>query len=71
MIDPSPDYFDMICFAILKFAMQQGKMSDPVMAFPSNYLETCGFHVDKEYTLWCLDISLGSESYMDWMNRYC
>ena len=71
LIDPSPDYFDMICFAILKFAMQQDKMSDPVMAFPSNYLDSCGFHVDKEYTLWCLDISLGSEPYMDWMNRYC
>ncbi len=71
LIDPSPDYFDMVRFAIHKFALQQNKMSDPVMFFPNNYLNLCGFHADKEYTLWCLDISLGSESYMAWMNRYC
>ena len=71
LIDPSPEYFDMVRFAIHKFALQQNKMSDPVMFFPNNYLNLCGFHVDKEYTLWCLDISLGSESYMAWMNRYC
>jgi len=71
LIDPSPNYFDVIRFAILKFALQQNKMSDPVMVFPNSYLDNCGFHSDKEYTLWCLDISLGSEPYMDWMNRYC
>lgn len=71
LIDPSPDYFDMVRFAIHKMALQQGKMSDPVMLFPNNYLNLCGFHVDKEYTLWSLDISLGSESYMAWMNHYC
>ncbi|MFK5925376.1 MAG: hypothetical protein QM483_01985 [Desulfuromusa sp.] len=71
LIDPSPEYFDMVRFAIHKFALQQNKMSDPVMFFPNNYLNLCGFHVDKEYTLWSLDISLGSESYMAWMNRYC
>lgn len=71
LIDPSPDYFDMLRFAIHKFALQHNKMSDPVMFFPNSYLNLCGFHVDKEYTLWSLDISLGSESYMLWMNRYC
>ncbi|MDX2494329.1 MAG: hypothetical protein QNK27_05160 [Desulfuromusa sp.] len=71
LIDPSPDYFDMLRFAIHKFALQHNKMSDPVMFFPNSYLNLCGFHVDKEYTLWSLDISSGSESYMVWMNRYC
>ena len=71
LIDPSPDYFDMLRFVIHKFALQQDKMSDPVMFFPNNYLNLCGFNVDKEYTLWSLDISSGSESYMTWMNRYC
>ena len=71
LIDPSPDYFDMLRFAIHKFALQHDKMSDPVMFFPNSYLNLCGFHVDKEYTLWSLDISSGSESYMVWMNRYC
>jgi len=71
LIDPSPDYFEMVSFAVHEFASQRNKMSDPVMVFPNSFLTNCNFHVDKEYTLWCLDISLGSESYMDWMNRYC
>ena len=71
LIDPVPDYFDKISLAIYKLAMQYGKMSDPVMFFPNNYLSLCGFSADKEYTLWSLDISLGSESYMAWMNRFC
>jgi len=71
LIDPSPDYFEMVSFAVHEFASQRNKMSDPVMVFPNSFLSDCNFHVDKEYTLWCLDISLGSESYMDWMNRYC
>ncbi len=71
MIDPSTNYFDMVSFAVHQFALQKNKMSDPVMVFPNNYLNSCGFQVDKEYSLWCLDISLASESYMDWMNRYC
>ncbi len=72
LIDPpSPDYFNMISYAIRQLSLQKEKMSDPVMFFPNNYLIDCGLRADKEYTLWSLDISLGSQSYMAWMNRYC
>ena len=71
LIDPSPDYFDMLSFAVYSLALKNKKMSDPVMFFPNNFLNICGFGVDKEYTMWTLHIPRCVESYMAWMNRFC
>lgn len=71
LIEPSSDFFDIVSCAIRRIALKYEKMSDPVMFYPHNYLIDCGFKADKEYLLWALDITLGSESYMAWMNRFC
>ena len=71
LIDPQPEYFDMIRFAVYHLALEKDKMSAPVMVFPNTYLNSCGFNTDKEYTMWTLNVPQGMESYMTWMNRYC
>ncbi|MCD6187083.1 MAG: PilZ domain-containing protein [Desulfuromusa sp.] len=71
LIDPKPEYFDMVRFAICDQALKREKASDPVMVFPNSFLNSCDFHVDKEYTMWTLNVPQGMESYMAWMNRFC
>ena len=71
LIDPRPEYFDMVRFAICDQALKQEKASDPVMVFPNSFLNSCDFHADKEYTMWTLNVPQGMESYMAWMNRFC
>lgn len=71
MIDPQIKYFDMVRFAVNDLAIQNDKMSVPVMVFPNTYLLNCGFEADKEYIMWTINVPDSIESYMTWMNRCC
>lgn len=71
MIDPDRRYFSMLQYAIFQLAKQNDKLSSPVMVFPCQYIDQCGFEPDKEYTLWALNVPDGIQSYMQWMNKFC
>ncbi len=71
MIESAPEHMAMVGYSIRHFALNSGKMADPVMVYPNTYLKNCEFNSDKEYIMWTLNVPLGMESYMAWMNRFC
>lgn len=63
--------FNQIRFALYSLAEKHEKLNDPVMFYPHTWLPKVEFPVDKEYTMWTLNVPKGMDSYMTWMNKYC
>jgi hypothetical protein len=72
VLDTVACHRDVLRFVICALAIRHNKMNQPLMIFPSSYLDHYNIKKDKEYTLWVLDVTGQSgETYMAWMNRYC
>ncbi|MFO7576992.1 MAG: hypothetical protein R6W66_04615 [Pelovirga sp.] len=56
---------------IARFVTRYQKQKHPVMIYPMDAAKAFGLNPDKSYVLWVLDIVTGSESYMDWLNKFC
>jgi hypothetical protein len=71
VLDTMACHRDVLRFVVCGLTIRYNKMQHPLMFFPKDYLAYYNIPTDKEYTLWTLSVTRASESYMDWMNRYC
>ena len=71
VLDEEAIHRDMVRFIVSALAIRYNKMQHPLLIYPNTYAVRYRLPVDKEYTLWALDLKSGSEGYMNWMQRYC
>lgn len=71
ILDEEAIHRDMVRFIVSALAIRYNKMQHPLLIYPNTYAVRYRLPVDKEYTLWALDIKSGGEDYMSWMQRYC
>jgi hypothetical protein len=71
ILDEEAIHRDMIRFIVSALAIRYNKMQHPLLIYPNTYAVRYRLPVDKEYTLWALELKSGTEDYMNWMQRYC
>lgn len=71
ILDAEAIHRDMVRFIVSALAIRYNKMQHPLLIYPNTYAVRYRLPVDKEYTLWALDVKNGTEDYMNWMQRYC
>jgi hypothetical protein len=71
IIDEEAIHREMVQFIVSALAIRYNKMQHPLLIYPNTYAARYRLPVDKEYTLWALDLINGGEDYMSWMQRFC
>ncbi|MCD6580502.1 MAG: hypothetical protein J7K90_01765 [Desulfuromusa sp.] len=56
--------------ALFSLSQEYHKWSHPVMLFPSNQELLPDIHLNRQYSLWILNLTEGGESYMKWLYRF-
>jgi hypothetical protein len=71
IIDEEAIHREMLQFIVSALAIRYNKLQHPLLIYPNTYAAKYRLPVDKEYTLWALDLIHGGEDYMSWMQRFC